>query len=89
MANGEVIKQVREQLQNPKGLSAKNAQLMTLTLLADLYEKWEADHKILEDTESRLSKAEQAVSLGKWILGSVGVANIGVLVGILTHTIHL
>jgi hypothetical protein len=48
MANGDTIKQVKELLENPKAMTGKTAQILTLTLLADLYEKWEADHNKME-----------------------------------------
>lgn len=79
MANGEVIKQVRDLLQDPKGMTGKQAQVMTLTLLLDLYEKWEADH----DKVEKMWPVSRAVI---WVGGAFGIANLSLLIGILTHT---
>ncbi len=81
MANGDLIKQVREQLSNPNGLTAKQAQVMTLSLLADLYEKWESDHAELE-------RMKPVVSAVKWFGAAFGLTNITIWVGIFTHTFH-
>ena len=73
MANGDLIQQVREQLQNPKGVSAKAAQILTLSLLADLYDKWADDHKKIDVMWNWFRPFA-------FIAGAIAVAVIGVAV---------
>ena len=60
MANGDVIKQVREMLEAPDEITIKAGLKMTLTLLLELRENWETDHK-------RMLVLWPAYEWGKWI----------------------
>ena len=95
MANGDVIKQVRALLQDPDGMTGKTATVMTLTLLADLYGKWESDHDKIEELypnkgdHEKVSKMWPIVQAATWLGGAIGIANISIIVGLLTHTISI
>ncbi len=87
MANGtDVIKQVRQLLENPDNMSQKTANVMTLTLLADLYEKWQTDHTDLEAVKESVEKMQPIVKIVQWVGGAIGLADIGFLWALLTHT---
>ncbi len=86
MANGDIIKQVRELLEDPKKMNAKTAQVMTLTLLADLYEKWQEDHTKLEAVTEQVEKIQPVVKVVQWVGAAIGLADIGFLWALLTHT---
>ncbi len=81
MANGDLIKQVRQQLDDPDGISTEAAVKLTLSLLADLYEKWQEDHK---KTEAMWPGYKFAV----WAAGILGAADLAFFIGIVTHTVH-
>lgn len=70
MVNGEIIKQVREILRkDAKGMSARSVQLITLALVADLYEKQEGDHV-------KIQELYPAYKIGRWLVGAIGLISI-------------
>jgi hypothetical protein len=59
---------------------------------AKVAEKYEAlDNQVgkLSELRDRIIKLETPYKLSVWLLGATGVSIIGIIAGILTHTIHL
>lgn len=79
MANGEVIDQVRDLLKNPKGMTNKTAQIMTLTLLSELHEKWAEDH-------AKMEALWPAYIWGRWVV--IVIAGLG-LTDIVTRVLAM